>query len=635
MSDSSLSDVPIGVDDIGLDEVNEPTLPTLLPSLYLQPPRTMLPPSSSPLFAKNLYMRTLLDTTPPTIRVTCSQPDCGYSPQPLVFSDKSTGNLWKHYTQKHPQISFSMRKNDQVQAASSPSSSSSFFELKKTTAKQPVNASKYRDLLLQFVVSNNLSLRLVDSLSFRQIIQFLSPITLSVSARTLHRDLQRRFSLCRAQLQAELHSHIANGGRICLTTDSWSARNYTEYSAVTAHWINSKWQQKSNLLDVIHLKEPIHSGEYLASQLYAVTDDMGITDAIFTCTRDNASANTVMLAEYELLARNHSTSIQQPWTFTVKEGDVRCIAHIINIAVQHALKTIKADPSAEAETYRCELGAARIPRTVDSHTEVMNTLAKLRRHIYVFRNRRLWKDALQKQTMVAGLKVQQLSLDMPVRWNSTHKMLESAIKLQVPITAICASQQWDISMRDIALNANDWSTIKELELFFVIFLRPSQKLQASTYPTLNYAIPQYLKMINKLNHMLKEVGEQSTIGIACNAALYKLNEYYTLTANQQYSHLSVATICDPRMNLEVFTSLWPSSREASKRNRVRAHFQDVFTQYKTRQYHLDTERIEQQTELANAAAHETDSDDDLYATEGISFQEPEWKRWILELRPGQ
>jgi hypothetical protein len=177
--------------------------------------------------------------------------------------------------------------------------------------------------------------------------------------------------------------------------------------------------------------------------------------------------------------------------------------------------------------------------------------------------------------------------------------------------------------------------LKELELFFGIFLSPSQKLQASTYPTLNYAIPRYLKMINKLNYMLKEVGEQSAIGIACNAALYKLNEYYTLTTNQRYSHLSVATICDPRMNLKVFTSSWPSSSEASKRNRVRAHFQDVFTQYKTRQYHLDTERVEQQTELANAAVHETDSDDDLYATQGTSFQEPEWKRWVLELRPGK
>jgi hypothetical protein len=89
------------------------------------------------------------------------------------------------------------------------------------------------------------------------------------------------------------------------------------------------------------------------------------------------------------------------------------------------------------------------------------------------------------------------------------------------------------------------------------------------------------------------------------------------------------------MNLEVFTSLWPSSGEESKRNRVRAQFQDVFNRYKTRQYHLDTERIEQQTELTNIVVHEPDSDDDLYATQGISFQEPEWKRWILEPRPGQ
>ena len=107
---------------------------------------------------------------------------------------------------------------------------------------------------------------------------------------------------------------------------------------------------------------------------------------------------------------------------------------------------------------------------------VMNTLAKLWRHIYVFRNRRLWKDALQKQTMVAGLKVQKLSLDMPVCWNSTYKMLETATKLRVPITAICALQQWDINIRDIALNANDRSTIKELELFFAILLSPLQKL---------------------------------------------------------------------------------------------------------------------------------------------------------------
>ena len=32
-------------------------------------------------------------------------------------------------------------------------------------------------------------------------------------------------------------------------------------------------------------------------------------------------------------------NIQQPWSFTQKEGDVRCIGYIINLVIQEALKT--------------------------------------------------------------------------------------------------------------------------------------------------------------------------------------------------------------------------------------------------------------------------------------------------------
>ncbi|KFY94740.1 hypothetical protein V498_03750, partial [Pseudogymnoascus sp. VKM F-4517 (FW-2822)] len=380
----------------------------------------------------------------------------------------------------------------------------------------------------------------------------------------------------------------------------------------TIKMINDKWQQKSKVLDVIHLQEPIHSGEYLAQQLALVTDDMGITGAVFTCTRDNASANTVMLAEYEKIAKDQEVTTQQPWTFRVKEGDVRCIAHIINIAVQDALKTLKAAPAEQAESYRCEQGAARIPTSSsESNIEIKNTLSKLRRHIYVFRNRRQWKDALQKQTIAAGLKKLQLSLDMPVRWNSTYEMVSAVIKLQTPITAICATQQMDLSMRDIALTPEDWITLHALQNFFYIFVKPSQKLQASVYPTLNFAIPQYLKMIKKLEALQKEVGISSTIGLACIAASKKLNEYYTLATNHRWSHSGVATICDPRMNLNVFNSLWPSNTEEVKRNRVKQQFHDVFIQYRDRQYFLEEEQRDAEANLPQLPT-EPDSDDDLY-----------------------
>ena len=211
-------------------------------------------------------------------------------------------------------------------------------------------------------------------------------------------------------------------------------------------------------------------------------------------------------------------------------------------------------------------------------------------------------------------------------------MLNTAIKLRIPITAVCATQQMDPSMKDIALTQEDWVTLNALQDFFYIFVKPSQKLQASIYPTLNFAIPQYLKMINKLRALQEEVGISSTIGMACIAANKKLTEYYTLTTNQRWSHSGVATICDPRMNFSVFNSLWPSSAEEVKRNRVKQQFHDVFIRYNDHQFRVNEERREFEEESVQLAT-EPDSDDDLYMSHS-TYQEPEWKRWLVEPRPG-
>jgi len=246
MSDSSLSDVPIDLhsysgydthDELVLPPLPTPILPPLPPPLRLQPPGPMLPPTTSILFTKHLYSRSILDSNPPLLKMTCRQPNCRYSPTPQPLSQSSTGNLWKHYTQKHPTIAYTMKSGGNT--PSSPSSSaSSFFEPRNTQiqlARASKDTAQYREILLSFVVSNNLSLRLVESYSFRQLVQFLNPTTLSVSSRTLHRELQRQFIHHRGRLQIELHAHIINGGRISITTDAWSARNYTEYAAVTGH----------------------------------------------------------------------------------------------------------------------------------------------------------------------------------------------------------------------------------------------------------------------------------------------------------------------------------------------------------------------------------------------------------------
>ena len=59
---------------------------------------------------------------------------------------------------------------------------------------------------------------------------------------TIARDLQQIFCIYKARLQLELQQHTTQGGQISLTFDTWSARNYSEYAVVTAHWISDRWQ---------------------------------------------------------------------------------------------------------------------------------------------------------------------------------------------------------------------------------------------------------------------------------------------------------------------------------------------------------------------------------------------------------
>jgi hypothetical protein len=78
-------------------------------------------------------------------------------------------------------------------------------------------------------------------------------------------------------------------------------------------------------------------------------------------------------------------NLQQPWSFTRKEGDVRCIGHVINLAVQEALKTLKAVLAKETETYRMTYQSATLPIEFNK-TDFVSALYKLRCYIYIFRN---------------------------------------------------------------------------------------------------------------------------------------------------------------------------------------------------------------------------------------------------------
>ena len=251
MSQSSLSSPP-----------SEPSLPILPPTPFVQPSglhtlqyrkkKPELPGIDSTLFSSNLFSRTLLDTIPPTVQLKCLQLGCIYAPKPQLVSHKQTSNYWTHYKHSHPEIYVIHNPNCTVptkpQTSQTSSHASDIATLFTPRIPQPMGIGtdvlnhKYRALLLDFVVSNNLALRVVDSQSCHRLIQHCNPKILTISTSTLTQDLDKTFLSAQNTLKSELQEHIKGGGRISITIDAWSARNFKEFIAITGHWINKEWE---------------------------------------------------------------------------------------------------------------------------------------------------------------------------------------------------------------------------------------------------------------------------------------------------------------------------------------------------------------------------------------------------------
>jgi hypothetical protein len=147
-------------------------------------------------------------------------------------------------------------------------------------------------------------------------------------------------------------------GLISLTTDAWQASNADAYVAVTGHWIESdskgNWKAGNALLGFTQMNTA-HDGVRLGNALYRIANRYGIAHRVrgpfsieslplsntlfqqqigwVTC--DSASNNTTMLKEFAKLVNARADREGNPWDPI--EGQIRCLAHIVNLATQALL----------------------------------------------------------------------------------------------------------------------------------------------------------------------------------------------------------------------------------------------------------------------------------------------------------
>ncbi|CAB4443314.1 unnamed protein product [Rhizophagus irregularis] len=241
---------------------------------------------------------------------------------------------------------------------------------------------------------------------------------------------------------------------------------------------------------------------------------------ILSVTTDNASNNVTFLQAVE------DELSKKFIDFDSKDKHVRCLAHVMNLAAQQALSTLKATEDNEPSN------------------ENSGLIYKLRTLIKKIKASPQQQEKFQAQCRVANISKLNVILDVCTRWNLTYDMLVRARILKEPINTLSNS---DPSLRTLTINEEEWARLGEIELLLKCFAKATKQIFGETYPTISYAIPIFNILLNKLEDFRDTPGRfENGKEVAINA-INKLKDYYNKTDTTLYS---ASLILDPRLKLE-------------------------------------------------------------------------------------
>ncbi|XP_054085598.1 zinc finger BED domain-containing protein 4-like [Zeugodacus cucurbitae] len=116
---------------------------------------------------------------------------------------------------------------------------------------------------------------------------------------------------------AQMREKISKGSKFCITTDCWTSRSTVSYIAVTAHFVNTKFDMCSILLECCQMTES-HTSKKMSAELKRIAEDWIISGNILLAVSDNDS--------------NIKNAIQND----LKWQHFEYFAHTLNLIVENA-----------------------------------------------------------------------------------------------------------------------------------------------------------------------------------------------------------------------------------------------------------------------------------------------------------
>ena len=241
---------------------------------------------------------------------------------------------------------------------------------------------------------------------------------------------------------------------IHLTVDVWTSPNRYLLLGVCAHFVAHGQDQVSRLLIGL---SPIasHAGEEQFNALAPILEDFGIAQKIGSVVCDNASLNDMLCCTISNYLREQGKA----WDPLLHR--VRCIGHIINLAVQaflfHNFAQIDELDSFEDREAMARDGLAEATEDLRQIFRVIGPLGKLH-NIVIFI--RASSGRTQAFVQLVG---RSIPLDNWTRWNSWTNIYDVVLKHESKIDEFCKIY-WN-DLKDDFLSPLDWQKIRMIQAF--------------------------------------------------------------------------------------------------------------------------------------------------------------------------
>ena len=354
--------------------------------------------------------------------------------------------------------------------------------------------------------------------------------------------------------------------KFSLSVDGWTKIVNQSYYGITIHFIDDNWTLQSLPLDFIQNKGR-HTGKDIANLIRDVMEEFDVKSRIQGITLDNSAANTTCMVELSEVLPDEGIE------FDSENCYFRCFAHILNLGVQDTLSTINTlnvrpillnDRNGSDVQKEC--------LEIDK-SDKDNVINKVRRLFLKIKCSALWDNKLSNCCDAVNSKKLMSATDIPTQWNSTYKMLQTAISMKLAIDALVHSNK---EIRGMTITPEEWAVLEIVCSYLKPFEYLSTVLGGQPYITLPLVIVGFNMLIDKIETIVTELNSKPTQDIinirlqtAFQAGRDKMLKHYK-KSNGIYG---VVLILDPRHKVETF-SLTPWGLDLKEQ--AIKKFEDIF-----------------------------------------------------------